>query len=81
MSVIINHLSSLPTSSTHGRQLFGGIGQRTIVTILAWRSRVRQRRELMMLNCVELRELSLNEADVNREISKPFWADVNLTNR
>ena len=31
-----------------------------------------------MLNAVELRELSLTEADVNREAVKPFWESIRL---
>ena len=42
---------------------------------------MRQRRELLMLNDVELRELSLSEADVIRETSKPFWASISLAGR
>jgi len=42
---------------------------------------MRQRRELLMLNDVELRELSLVEADVNREIGKAFWEPILLTGR
>jgi len=42
---------------------------------------MRQRRELLMLNDVELRELSLIEADVNRETGKPFWKRIHLTGR
>ena len=40
-----------------------------------------QRRELLMLNNIELRELSLSDADVNREARKPFWETVRLTGR
>ena len=39
---------------------------------------MRQRSELLMLNGVELRELSLIEADVNREANKPFWQSMHL---
>jgi len=42
---------------------------------------MRQRRELLMLNDVELRELSLAAADVDREIGKPIWKIVRLTGR
>jgi len=42
---------------------------------------MRQRRELLMLNDIELRELSLSEADVNREARKPFWEAIRLTGR
>ena len=34
-----------------------------------------------MLNDVELRELSLTEADVNREANKPFSESISLTGR
>jgi len=42
---------------------------------------MRQRRELLMLNDIELRELSLSEADVKREARKPFWEAIRLTGR
>ncbi len=42
---------------------------------------MRQRRELLMLNDIELHDLSLTEADVNREARKPFWETIGLTNR
>jgi len=34
-----------------------------------------------MLNDIELHELSLSEADVNREARKPFWETIRLTDR
>jgi uncharacterized protein YjiS (DUF1127 family) len=37
---------------------------------------MRQRRELLMLNDVELRELSLTAADVNRETSRAHDSHV-----
>ena len=44
-------------------------------------ARMRQRRELLMLNGVELRDPSLTEADVDRETRKPFWEGIQLTGR
>ena len=32
-----------------------------------------------MLNDIELRELSLTDADVSREARKPFWEGIRLT--
>ena len=49
--------------------------------IRAWRSRMRQRSELLLLNAVELRELSLTEADVDHEARKLFWEDFRLSGR
>ena len=42
---------------------------------------VRQRRELLMLDGVELRDLSVTQADVDREARKPFWEGIQLTGR
>ncbi len=61
--------------------LVGRIRQVTLTAIRTWRVRMRQRRELLVLNDVELRELSLTEADVDREARKPFWEGIELTGR
>lgn len=73
MSAIASHPSALSARSSFGTRLFSGIGQRAFTVIRAWRTNMRQRRELLILNDVELRELSITAADVNRETSKPFW--------
>jgi uncharacterized protein YjiS (DUF1127 family) len=79
MSAIADH-SPLPARR---RDLlcasFGGIVQNTLATIRVWRRRMRQRRELLMLNDIELRDLSLCEADVNREARNPFWETIRLS--
>ena len=81
MSAIASHSPSLPASGTLGMRFFARAGQRAFTTIRAWQTRMRQRRELLMLNEVELRELSLTEADVNRATSKPCWESIGLTGR
>ena len=81
MSAIADHSPSLPASGTLGLRLVGRMGLRTLIAIRAWRARMRQRRELLMLNGVELRDLSLTEADVDRETRKPFWEGIQLTGR
>jgi hypothetical protein len=35
----------------------------------------------MMLNSVELQELSVTEADVNRETGRPFWESIDINGR
>jgi uncharacterized protein YjiS (DUF1127 family) len=52
------------------------MGRLTLEAIRAWRLRMRQRRELLMLNDVELRDLSLTEADV-----RSFWKGIQFTDR
>lgn len=81
MSAIASHSPSLPASGILGIRVVRGIAQRTLTVIRAWRVRMHQRRELLMLNNVELRELSLTEADVDREARKPFWEGIQLTGR
>ena len=59
----------------------GRMAQRTLAVIRTWCSRMRQRSELLLLNAVELRELSLTEADVDHEACKLFWEDIRLSGR
>ena len=81
MSAIYSHPSALSARGSFGARLFSRIGQRTFAAIWAWRTNMRQRRELLMFNEVELHELSLTAADVNRETSRPFWESISLTGR
>jgi uncharacterized protein YjiS (DUF1127 family) len=70
-----------PASGMFGMRLLAGIGQYVRAAVRAWRISMRQRRELPMLNDVELRELSLTATDIYREAGKPFWKSVQLTCR
>jgi len=81
MSTICSYLPSLPAGRMLGMRRSVEISQRAFAAMRAWRSSMRQRRELLMLNDVELRELSLAAADVDREIGKPIWKIVRLTGR
>ena len=81
MSAITCHPLSSPASRTFGMRSFVGLGRRAFTVIRAWRNCMHQRRELLMLNDVELSDLSLTEADANREASKPFWESISLTGR
>jgi uncharacterized protein YjiS (DUF1127 family) len=82
MSAIADHHSSLlPASRPFPTRLIGGLAQGTLAAVRVWRARLRQRRELLMLNNIELCDLSLSEADVNREARKSFWETIQLTRR
>jgi uncharacterized protein YjiS (DUF1127 family) len=81
MSAIASHSPPFAASETVDKRLFAGIGRRVRDEIRAWRIRTRQRSELMMLTGVELRDLSITEADVNREIRKPFWESIDINGR
>jgi len=78
MSAIVRRSPPFAANGTLGMRAFAKISQATSSIIVTWRSRARQRSELLMLNAVELRELSLTEADVNREAVKPFWESIRL---
>jgi uncharacterized protein YjiS (DUF1127 family) len=41
--------------------------------VLAWSERVRQRRQLQQLGDHMLKDIGLSRADVEAEVSKPFW--------
>lgn len=41
--------------------------------ILAWLERARQRRHLLQLSDHMLQDIGLSRADVEAEVSKPFW--------
>jgi uncharacterized protein YjiS (DUF1127 family) len=81
MSAIADHSPSIPTGCSFCTSLVYGMGQSTLSAMREWRVRTRQRRELLMLNDIELNELSLTDADVNREARKPFWEGVEITSR
>jgi uncharacterized protein YjiS (DUF1127 family) len=81
MSATVDHSPSLPASRAIHVRSVGRAAESTITAIRAWQRRLRQRRELLMLSDIELRDLSLSEADVNREAQKPFWEAIRLTDR
>jgi uncharacterized protein YjiS (DUF1127 family) len=81
MSAMTSHSPPFAASGMLDKRLFAGLGGCILDAIRAWRIRMRQRSELMMLNSVELLELSLTEADVNRETCKPFWESMDIDRR
>jgi uncharacterized protein YjiS (DUF1127 family) len=51
-------------------------GWRALVeTVSLWRARVRQRRQLAVLDDRMLADIGLNRCDVMRECDKRFWED------
>jgi uncharacterized protein YjiS (DUF1127 family) len=44
-----------------------------VTTMLVWRERARQRRELLGLNDHALHDFGVNRADATSEGDKPFW--------
>jgi uncharacterized protein YjiS (DUF1127 family) len=81
MSVIADHSRSLQASPSFFAWRVCGMGRITLAAIRAWRLHMRQRRELLMLNDVELWDLSLTEADVNHEARESLWKGIQFTDR
>jgi uncharacterized protein YjiS (DUF1127 family) len=81
MSAIADHSPSLPARRAFRVRSVGRIVQSTLAAMRVWQHRMRQRRELLMLNDIELRDLSLSESDVNREGRKQFWETIRLAGR
>ena len=81
MSAIADHSPSLPARRAIRVRSVRRIVQSTLAAMRVWQHRMRQRRELLMLNDIELRDLSLSEADVNREGRRQFWETIRLTGR
>ena len=46
---------------------------RALDTVLLWHERTRQRRQLLQLDDVMLRDIGVGRSDVTGEASKPFW--------
>jgi uncharacterized protein YjiS (DUF1127 family) len=44
-----------------------------VATVLAWQNRVRERRQLQMLDQRMLRDIGLTRVDIDLETRKPFW--------
>jgi uncharacterized protein YjiS (DUF1127 family) len=52
-----------------------GLVTRLFDQVLVWLDRVRQRRHLGELDDRLLRDIGLSRAEVEHEISRPFWTD------
>lgn len=50
-----------------------GIVHAIVATLLVWQDRLRQRQSLRELGDRELCDMGISRADVEYEVSKPFW--------
>jgi len=44
-----------------------------LTTLMVWHDRVRERRALLGLNDLQLRDIGISRADAGSEGEKPFW--------
>jgi len=51
----------------------GDLWREALVALKTWRRRSRERRELMRLSDLELRDFGIGRTDAIDEASKPFW--------
>ena len=51
----------------------GGATKRIVTALLVWEERARQRRQLLALNELALKDIGRARADAAGEAGKPFW--------
>lgn len=56
-----------------GRQAKTGLVFRVVDLMLTWSDRMRQRRHLAELDDRLLQDIGISRADIETEISRPFW--------
>ncbi len=56
-----------------GRKVETGLVARAVDLLLIWSDRMRQRRHLAELDDRLLQDIGISRADVESEISRPFW--------
>ena len=64
--------SAQPLRASRSSRVAGAISG-AIETLLVWRERRRERRDLASLNDQMLHDVGLTRADIEREYRKPFW--------
>jgi uncharacterized protein YjiS (DUF1127 family) len=76
-----NWIDTLPGSGrgdpAHAEPSFAGIFSGSLVAVavklLEWQSRAWERRHLAGMSDHMLKDIGLSRADIEREVSKPFW--------
>jgi uncharacterized protein YjiS (DUF1127 family) len=48
---------------------------RLLDTLMTWQERARERRQMTWLSERELRDIGLSQAEMARELAKPFWRE------
>ena len=56
-----------------GRKVQMGLVSRVVDLMLTWSDRMRQRRHLAELDDRLLQDIGVSRADIENEISRPFW--------
>lgn len=54
---------------------FAALRNRVVDTLTVWNKRVESRRELAELSFRDIQDVGLDQAEIEREIAKPFWRE------
>jgi len=54
---------------------FASLRNRTVDTLVVWSKRMETRRELAELSFRDIQDVGLDQAEIEREIAKPFWRE------
>jgi uncharacterized protein YjiS (DUF1127 family) len=65
----LSHTQLNPTLSADLKQVI----ELALERVLVWIDRARQRRQLLALNDLELRDIGISRYDAIKEGDKPFW--------
>jgi len=69
----LTNCQALPPHARFAVPPRSGLFARLTKTLLLWRGRMRERRELALLNPRDLRDIGVSSSDVWHEIKQPFW--------
>lgn len=54
---------------------FASLRKNVVDTVVLWNKRVEARRELAELSFRDIQDIGLDQAEIDREIAKPFWRE------
>jgi uncharacterized protein YjiS (DUF1127 family) len=70
MATLVHERIAIPAPAVqHGP----GLAERARATFKLWAQRIEERRALAQFDWREMKDIAISEADIQREIAKPFW--------
>jgi uncharacterized protein YjiS (DUF1127 family) len=66
-------MAALARALTGGQNVFAVAAEKVVGTLSVWQKRIDARNELAELTLREIQDIGLDQAEIEREIAKPFW--------
>jgi uncharacterized protein YjiS (DUF1127 family) len=67
------NMAALVRALTNGQNVFAVAAEKMVGTFGTWQQRIEARNELAELTLRDIQDIGLDQAEVEREIAKPFW--------